>query len=230
MANEIIARAGGVTRSVKAKRPSWADMKKYYPPDGVTKYDFYPKISKQLGMQANESYYTNTCAFRMSYALNKSGVNLPIAPSTIGADGKKYPGSIKGDDGKNYWFRVKNLSSKLTALFASNSAPDYEKTFILPAFKCNAWSTAELQARASYVQNNYLSKIENKNGIIVFKVNGWGDASGHFTLWDSDSQKLLYVGENQEENSRTSPHYYFWMVPFNGSSGCTYSITFWELK
>lgn len=34
----------------------------------------------------------------------------------------------------------------------------------------------------------------NKTGIITWRVNGWSDASGHFTLWDG--QKGLYVGDH----------------------------------
>lgn len=31
---------------------------------------------------------------------------------------------------------------------------------------------------------NAVDKFNNKKGIIVFEVSGWGNASGHFTLWD----------------------------------------------
>jgi Type VI secretion system (T6SS), amidase effector protein 4 len=34
----------------------------------------------------------------------------------------------------------------------------------------------------------------NKTGIITWRVNGWTDATGHFTLWDG--QQGLYVGDH----------------------------------
>jgi Type VI secretion system (T6SS), amidase effector protein 4 len=34
--------------------------------------------------------------------------------------------------------------------------------------------------------------FQDKTGIIAWRVNGWSDATGHFTLWDG--QKGLYVG------------------------------------
>ena len=34
----------------------------------------------------------------------------------------------------------------------------------------------------------------DKTGIIAWRVNGWTDATGHFTLWDG--KKGLYVGDH----------------------------------
>ncbi|WP_066267968.1 type VI secretion system amidase effector protein Tae4 [Hydrogenophaga palleronii] len=44
------------------------------------------------------SPWRNTCAVRMSYILNKSGLSIPPMPETR-----------KGGDGQNYFFRVRDL-------------------------------------------------------------------------------------------------------------------------
>jgi hypothetical protein len=44
----------------------------------------------------------------------------------------------------------------------------------------------------------------DKTGIIAWRVNGWTDATGHFTLWDG--QKGLYVGGHSYfDMSRKNP-------------------------
>ena len=81
--------------------------------------------------------------------------------------------------------------------------------------------------------NDFISKIQDKNGIIVFDVVGWNDATGHFTLWEKGN--LSYVGANQEENNPLSPYYYVWMVEprYDGTKMYlveTVEVRFWELK
>ncbi|WP_288384156.1 T6SS effector amidase Tae4 family protein [uncultured Acinetobacter sp.] len=42
------------------------------------------------------------------------------------------------------------------------------------------------------------SQLVNKKGIIIFKVSGWGDASGHVTLWNgNDCGDSCYFTHNQ---------------------------------
>ncbi|EBS7636603.1 hypothetical protein CDR68_23200 [Salmonella enterica] len=90
-----------------------------------------------------------------------------------------------------------------------------------------------------YINNllidNFISKIEDKTGIIVFDVDGWSDATGHFTLWDKGD--LLYVGANQNEKDPTSAAFYVWLVEprYNKAKDemhliQTTSVIFWELK
>jgi hypothetical protein len=156
----------------------------------------------------------------MSYALNHSGVLLGKAPSK--------GGTIVGDDKKNYWIRVKDLKQELQKRFRNG---DFNYTH--PPFPSN-WNPdsqwALLQERVKKVEAEFLNHIKNKNGIVVFEVEGWQDASGHFTLWDSSSKNLMYVGASQAEKDASSPRYYFWMVPYAGAAGLTKSISFWELK
>lgn len=171
----------------------------------------------------------------MSYALNHSGVKLGKAP------GKG--GMVLGDDKLNYWLRVKDLRKQLIKLFGSADVLlKYPDKMPLPTKKditgsetyaVNHWD--EFYQRKHFAEDKFISKIKDKTGVIVFDVDGWGDATGHFTLWDKGN--LLYVGANQNENDPTSAAYYIWHVEprYNKSEDKMYliqttSIIFWELK
>ena len=55
-------------------------------------------------------------------------------------------------------------------------------------------------------------QIQNKKGIVIFKVTGWGDATGHVTLWDgNDCGDSCYFIHTQ-------------------STVRTTDVLFWELK
>ena len=221
--------------AIITNRPSWKNMNSNYPADGVDRYTFFPKISKALSKDADAPAYENTCALRMSYALNHSGVKLGKAPSVGGV--------IQGDDNLNYWLRVKDLKGQLFKLFGNadfslkypDKLPAATKSDIngSDTYSVNHWD--EYYKRKLYAENNLVSKIKDKTGIIVFEVSGWGDATGHFTLWDKGN--LLYVGSNQNENDPTSAAYYVWHVEprYNGLKDKMYliettKVDFWELK
>jgi hypothetical protein len=212
----IIARSGQVTASIKPNRPSWSDMIKNYPGENISSRDFYPMISQALVSEVNKNArdWENTCATRMSYALNRSGIRL-YRKATIA--------TIQGEDKFTYWIRVKELKKYLKERFKGG---DFEHT-PLPIENFTAES---MQARAQDAQDNIIKKITGKHGIIVFDVTGWNNASGHFTLWDG--KDLVYVGEGYH-NDPYSPEYYFWFYrqPLTGETPKqTIKTTFWELK
>lgn len=221
----IEAESDGVkSPTIKINRPRWSDMFENYPDNSITKYIFYPKISKALGKDVDHKAYVNTCALRMSVGLNKSGFLLPKAPSK--------GGNILGDDSRNYWLRVADLRPYLYKIFKE---PDIAVT--LPTLSSlDPYIPSELDERLKFVQDNIINKINGKKGIVVFEVKGWANATGHFTLWDGGENGLLYSPES--ENDPKSPNYYFWMVPNNNetednfddyNSGLTIKFVFWEL-
>lgn len=68
----------------------------------------------------------------------------------------------------------------------------------------------------------------------MFDVSGWGDASGHFTLWDG--KKLIYPG-GAEYDDPNSDSYYFSMIKHIWNNRKeeltliqTNKIRIWELK
>lgn len=212
----IVARAGDVTASVKPKRPSWRDMSGNYKGEETVSSDFYPLISRRLVklVEENPGDWANTCAVRMSYALNRSGIRLPKAYST--------GGTVVGEDGFNYWIRVKDLKQYLRDRFKGG---DFEHT----SKPIKTLTQDSVDERVQDAYDGVINKIFGKKGVIVFDVTGWRDASGHFTLWDGSS--LVYVGPGDHNNPR-SLEYYFWL--YREVSGRppaqTVKTTFWELK
>ena len=197
------------------KRPAWSDMYKHYPGESIRPEYFYPMISKayyELWKKDPDSF-ENTCAARMSYALNRSGMKLPY--NTNG-------GVYKGDDGLNYWIRVSELKPLLFKHFGKG---DFEQAS--PQFEKIAQKRLDEKFKSG---QKLLEKIIGKHGIIVFDVRGWRGATGHFTLWDGEH--LVYTGDPAHD-STTSPEYYFWYMR-EGKPGLIGSqltkTTFWELK
>lgn len=211
----IRARAQGQSVGIRANRPSWADMKKHYPAESVKSADFYPMVSKayQKAFQTSPETWSNTCATRMSYALNRSGLKLPVAPNG---------GSIVGDDKYNYWIRVAQLSKKLSDHLGK---PD----FLLKHEPIERFRK-DLADKRVEVTRKFLSTVAGKKGIVVFEVTGWQDATGHFTLWDG--KDLLYVGEGSH-NDQSSYEYYFWFLRTmitDKVMAQTTKVSLWELK
>jgi len=100
-----------------------------------------------LNINNPKNPWTNTCAVRMSYILARGGV---IIPATTGK-------TVKGADGKSYFFRVPNLID----------------------FLRQAWGKPEV---ISYPASP--AAMEGRRGVVLFEVSGWRDASGHATLFD----------------------------------------------
>lgn len=219
----IVATAGNIRAdAITPVRPSWKDMIATYPSESIKSADFYPMVSEEWvkNVKENPGDWSNTCAGRMSYALNHSGIALHKSPSG---------GSFKGADNKHYWFRVRELKAYLKNRF---KAGDIE--YILKPLPLNV-TDAIFQDRVKEVKTNVLEKISGKHGIIVFDVSGWSDASGHFTLWDGSN--LVYVGPPGDHNDRGSAEYYFWLTRLiaddKGNTTKviqTTKVTFWELK
>lgn len=77
--------------------------------------------------------------------------------------------TIKGKDDKRYAVRVREMKNYLHLRYA-------------PPLVISASSTGEING----------TTLTGKKGIVAFDVIGWGDASGHITLWNGED--LLYAG------------------------------------
>jgi len=191
----LIAVSGGVqTAPIKVTRPKWDDMLKNYPNTSVDVVTLYNDIGNGLIDYYNnpktQSSWENTCSFRMSKGLNYSGFKLP-------KDNSKYRltkgGVHTGKDNLNYWYRVSELGKYLEDHLGS---PEFDVTL-------KKADLGEKKIGLSILDWDKLSKLK---GIIMFKVSGWGNASGHFTLWDGNN--LIYPGAPQHDDP-TSEYYYF---------------------
>src|SRR5262249_22662342 len=81
-------------------------------------YRSYPKpeeVKTLIGGNVNDGWITNTCAIRMSRALNYNGIPVP----------GNYAGlhTVKGGDGKRYAFRVRELHPWLEHVLG---VPDFD--------------------------------------------------------------------------------------------------------
>ncbi|QIA76526.1 hypothetical protein E5343_10845 [Rodentibacter caecimuris] len=233
---KIKVKAGDKESTLKINRPSWNDMFSNY--KTIESSKFYSIVSSQWDKNAKSEdpetrvAWENTCAGRMSYALNHSGFILPKNPK----------GAFIGEeDGYSHWFRVKELREYLKKSFGKG---DVE--YSLPAFKYDKNTGIDINEkvkkikgkvdeRINLVQNNVLEKINGKKGIVVFEVSGWSNASGHFTLWDGEN--LLYAPGHDVESAYEYYingfiySYYFWFVQeTNSKIFQTNKIIFWELK
>lgn len=220
MAN-LIGQAGGISsRPVQSKRPKWVDMKKNYPDESIKIFKLYEIIGGNFSKFNNEdeikmSYLANSCAIRMSRGLNLSGFKLPSSNKGFGEKG----GVMKGGDGYYYWLRVKELNKYLAQKFGK---PEFDKT-LAPV------SIDNINKKETLSSDEWV-KIKEMNGIISFDVSGWGDASGHFTLWDGENETLLYA--TGARGDKEEPQYYYFSMHYVDKNKIiqTNRIRIWELK
>ncbi|NRS89922.1 hypothetical protein HNQ02_002856 [Flavobacterium sp. 7E] len=217
----LLAEAGGFqARAISVTRPKWIDMIKNYPDSSVDVDTLYQDIGNGLlEMYQKNSAWANTCAFRMSKGLNYSGFKLPYNNTKYRSTGSK-GGVHIGSDKLNYWYRVKELGKYLEEHLGT---PEFDE-------KLKVAKLGETKEKLS-LQN--FDKLKKLKGIIMFKVSGWSDASGHFTLWDG--KDLIYPGEGtpmtSPHNNPSSEYYYFNMkYEQNGRVIQTNEIKLWQLK
>ena len=189
-------------KTLKLKRPKWASVSKAYIEineigknlsndyaKSELRYNFLGgKI--QRAFEKEKTQYVNTCAVRISYALNKGG--MPIKESLI--DNAKH-----NDRHKAMLQNMKHTAETYNRLDKSNnyyitSSIDME-TFLWIKFG----APEVIQKNMTTKQENitFLNKLKNfnKQGIITMRIN-FRDAQGHTTLWDKD---LFLDGSNYFE-------------------------------
>lgn len=221
----LTASSGNASASVTARRPSWADMKKHYPDKKIPTPDLYDSmIGGRFKNLYKQGAYENTCAVRMSYGLNRSGLKLGTAPSK--------GGSMQGGDGYTYWIRVSDLKRELDARFKGADEELNLKPIPNAMIGDKDGMHAMFLERVKLAKDFLDTKLTSRSGIVVFEVSGWGDASGHFTLWDSASKTLAYADHH---DLPTDGSYYFWLTQLAGEAPHqklvqTVRVKFWELK
>lgn len=222
----ITATAGDVSSSIEPRRPSWADMHRHYPGKELDTKALYDKIGGGLAGGHTKKWLANTCAVRMSYALLRSGFNLS---RTADPEASKF-----GADHKWYWLRVADLRSELYARFKGFDAElklDLIDESLIDDFEA---MKPLYYARKAQAEEFLKTRLQTKNGIIVFKVKGWGNATGHFTMWDGTAMKIAFgTGHDNPETAS----YYPWLtsVAVDEDTGGrslvqVEQIQFWELK
>ncbi|AZA81941.1 hypothetical protein C1637_24760 [Chryseobacterium lactis] len=214
---KFVAQSGSQkTKAVQVKRPSWADMIKNYPNTSKKTVPLYNEIGNGLIDLFNKAPddWENTCSFRMSKGLNYSGFKLPYNNTKYKAKGAK-GGVHIGKDKLNYWYRVKELGKYLEEHLGT---PEFDE-------KLEKVGVGKTKTGLPKDKWDRLHKIK---GIIMFKVSGWGNASGHFTLWDG--KNLIYPGESVHDDPNSEYYYFHMKYEQNGKVIQTDEIKLWELK
>lgn len=223
----ITATAGNVAARIEPRRPSWADMHAHYPGKSVNTETLYnSKIGGAFTGQHKVKWMENTCAVRMSYALLHSGFHL--------AQTTDKKASMSGSDRNWYWLRVADLRSELASRFKGFDA---ELIFDLidPALADNRAAVDRLfLARKAKAQGFINTQLAKRNGIIVFAVEGWENATGHFTLWDGTTMQIAFGTDHDDPTIQT---YYPWLtdIKTDEATGLNFlvqvaKVQFWELK
>jgi hypothetical protein len=145
-------------------RPDFNTMWSNYPGSSVATEDVWKSIGGNvyLNHQNNPSDFLNSCALRTCRALNYSGAK--VQPST---NEKTRGRAGKGSDKNWYFYSLSDLGKYLDRTYKD---ADY-------TFKITSKMTAQ----------DVQSRLAGERGIIMFKVSGWSDATGHFTLWNGSN-------------------------------------------
>jgi hypothetical protein len=127
--------------------------------DKYPDYLNYPKpesVKALIGGAVDADWIENTCAIRLSRTLNYNG--FPVPGSFAGLH------TVRGDDGKRYAFRVRELRPWLVHRFGQ---PDFDIS----------------KKQGEEFDKSRLAAIK---GIIGFDIR-FTDATGHLDLWDGSS-------------------------------------------
>lgn len=120
-----------------------------------------------------ESWITNTCVIRVSYALNFSEV-----------PGFKIDRAFVGSTKKINFINHKAPAQKPNV---RNAVLEDDVAYIyrvdeMAAYMLKKYGKPQIWAKKG--TDNLRQAVYGKRGIILFVVRGWTDATGHFDLWD----------------------------------------------
>lgn len=188
---DLTASAGSSTSTVDLKRPRFSDLWAAYSEVG---FKAAPQVYELVGGRAFELYQSDSASYANACALRMSrGFNYGGFPVPSGTIIETYPiYRVRGGDNKVYILRVRDLIKYIEFNWG---APEHD---LDPAD---------------------ISAISGVKGLIIVKVSGWSDASGHVTLWDGSTTG---DGTKYQDVSYMEQHY--------GGRVAATQVMFWELK
>jgi RHS repeat-associated protein len=120
------------------KRPSFSLLEANYLGDNYTSPQVYEKIGGKVYQNylANPEAYANSCALRMSYALNRAGAPIP-----------HITGTGSGADGMWYFYRVADLGKYLNRTYGhpdinGHARSDFNGVHGIIQFDVSIWTNA----------------------------------------------------------------------------------------
>lgn len=126
-------------------------------------WDAYPnpdgtadEAKHTIGGQATAETIDNTCVLRLSRAFNYSGNPIPKSSTDEIM-------TIRGGDGLNYALRVREFTRYMRRKYGP---PHYEHTYPAPG------------------GGDVPASFKGRQGVVIFEVDGWTDATGHADLWN----------------------------------------------
>lgn len=129
--------------------PSFAELLKNYITYDKGTMEFGGIVGGKIKQNIDSKFFENTCALRVSHALNMSGHSIPlIKGQTSSSKSRKW-----------YIFRVSILDAYMNNTFGPADIIDTRK-----------------------------SSFSGHQGVIMFKISRWSNATGHFTLWDGKNR------------------------------------------
>ncbi len=164
--------------------PSFATLLKNYPHEGG------PEVPKALiGGEVNAAWITDTCAIRMSMALNYSGFPIP-------AKGKSGMYVLKGGDGMWYAIRVAELKKWLE----SQLGPPNASTYKGPPISMDKYQGSK---GILALKIHYAARPGEATA-----------AAGHIDLWDGTQFAGEYSQQGEEEiDFASAQEASLWMAP-----------------
>lgn len=142
--------------------PLFGLLRPHFPGASVTPAEVAETIGGKVFLNyKNDPDYKNTCAIRLSRALNYAGEKHRIPGPTEAA--KLGIAVNSGGDQRWYIYKVNDLVKFLTSRYGPPA------NIHRPA--AGSWASA----------------ITGRRGIIHFRVIGWRRATGHIDLWDTDA-------------------------------------------
>jgi Type VI secretion system (T6SS), amidase effector protein 4 len=149
--------------------PDFDKMWAAYPHGGAE------EVKRAIGGAVDADYITNTCVIRVSRAINEAGGGIPVTME-LGRGIKLL--TVRGGDGKRYALRVREFRRYMELTHGRPTA---------------SWRNPRPErpqagvAHRSIALADIPAALKGKRGIIMFEVEGWGDAGGHFDLWNGSN-------------------------------------------
>ncbi len=126
-------------------------------------WDAYPnpggtseEAKHTVGGRATSALIDNTCVLRVSRAFNYSGNRIPRSSTDEIV-------TIRGGDGRNYALRVREFTRYMKRKYGR---PDITHDYPEPG------------------GGPIPETFKGRQGVIIFDVRGWSDATGHADLWN----------------------------------------------
>jgi hypothetical protein len=163
--SEVVERVPLISRTITLAGAPYDLVPRRQLPSFAAMWDAYPKrlfdltVQYEIGGEVKAPWLTNLCVVRVSRALDGAGFLIPEGPSA------NVPGlhTLRGADGNNYAYRVAELRDYLVQHVGP---PDVVKTG---------------------AQGVDPAPFAGKQGIILFTVPSFTDATGHADLWNGSA-------------------------------------------